>query len=208
MSSVSYESFKKDTAQHVLTVLKDDGVYRHLRVENPSSIEQHYSITTWPGYLCYSGDMGCYVFQRVDDMFTFFRKEPGYINESYWHEKLEAVDRNGDVEEWNQAAFEADVTEVLNAWLADNEDQEPDFIEEQKTKIQWLLDESSEYNAEHYNALLIHKFEPDEGGVEFVDFWEGSGRFMKYTARFIWCCHAIVHAIHLYDQLEAKESSQ
>ena len=28
-----------------------------------------FDIVTWPGYLCYSGDMGCFVFTRLPDMF-------------------------------------------------------------------------------------------------------------------------------------------
>ena len=30
--------------------------------------------------------MGCYVFQRIEDMFAFFRAEPGEIKPGYWQE--------------------------------------------------------------------------------------------------------------------------
>lgn len=51
-------------------------------------------------YLCYTGDMGTYVFQRLTDMFEFFRTDREYkkrnggklaVNLSYWGEKLQAT---------------------------------------------------------------------------------------------------------------------
>ncbi len=202
---MTFEQFQKDTEQHVLTILKDDGLYRHLLVKHPGTVIQHYSITTWPGYLCFSGDMGCFAFTRTKDMFEFFRCTPGKINEPYWHEKLEAVDRHGGSVEWDQEAFEASVNNYLQNWIEDNEDAAPEFIAEQKEKVKSLIEESRDSQSEALAARLIFTFEADEGGIEFVDFWEGG--FQKYTGRFSWCCHAIVHAVALYDAVKIKEGA-
>lgn len=56
--------FPSDIATHRMTVIKDDGVYRHLRFRRPDTNCYSFDILTWPGYLAYVGDMGDYVFQR------------------------------------------------------------------------------------------------------------------------------------------------
>lgn len=201
MKSITFEQFQSDVKNHVLKVKKDDGLYRHLLIQEPGTSCQHYNITTWPGYLCYSGDMGCFVFQRTDDMFSFFRRDVGSINAPYLAEKLESADRRDGYKEWDQEAFEEAVNERLVVWLEDNRDADEDFIAEQKDKVAALINESNEHQAHAVAAL--NNFDEDEGGVDFYDFWESYSD--KYTNRFIWCCHAIVHAIALYDAQKANE---
>ena len=113
--------FAKDTERHVLTVFKDDGVYRHIRMAKPGDSNMRYDIVTWPGYLAYSGNMGDFTFSRVEDMFTFFRPEnPGsvqpYINLSYWSEKITAADKNDGYRQYSGDMFEAAVKERLEEY--------------------------------------------------------------------------------------------
>ena len=70
------------TADHKLTILHNDGLYRHIRFKNPKSIFYWFDLITWPGVLVFKGDMGCYVFSRLDDMFEFFTGPT--INPGYW----------------------------------------------------------------------------------------------------------------------------
>lgn len=67
------EQFKRDVQEHALTILRDDGLYRHLRFKRPGTMTCYFDLVTWPGHLAYVGDMGDYVFTRVEDMLTFFR---------------------------------------------------------------------------------------------------------------------------------------
>jgi hypothetical protein len=84
--------FPDDIAQHQMKVKRNDGLYRHIYFGRPGTGNMSFSITTWPGYLAYTGDMGDYVFCRLDDMFQFFRTDrtPNY---SYWAEKVVAQDK-------------------------------------------------------------------------------------------------------------------
>ena len=66
-----HERFKKDTAEHQMTVLRDDGLYRHLRFRKPGTGIYGFDIVTWPGYLAISGDMGASMFTRLEDMIQF-----------------------------------------------------------------------------------------------------------------------------------------
>lgn len=88
----SKKLFRVDTARHQMTVLRDDGLYRHLRFGNERGVGEYwFELVTWPGALTISGDMGGYTFRRVEDMFTFFRGSRHYsgINPGYWSEKLD-----------------------------------------------------------------------------------------------------------------------
>ncbi len=58
------ERFLGDVKGHVFEIKNDDGLYRNITVKKPDSSIYGYKITTWPGYLCISGDMGTYVFSR------------------------------------------------------------------------------------------------------------------------------------------------
>jgi len=77
-AAYSEESFLRDVAEHAMLLIRDDGVSRHVRFAQPGTGCMHFDLITWPGYLCYTGDMGTYVFQRLTDMFEFFRTDREY----------------------------------------------------------------------------------------------------------------------------------
>lgn len=72
---------------HRMTVLHDDGLYRHLRFANPEFGEYWFELATWPGHLAITGDIGANVFARDTDMIAFFAGA-ARINPSYWSEKI------------------------------------------------------------------------------------------------------------------------
>lgn len=88
--------FQTETATHKMTVLHDDGLYRHLRFAPEKGPSFYwFDLVTWPGTLAFRGDVDGYMFTRVPDMFEFFRmhRTPrnGHleINPGYWSEKVE-----------------------------------------------------------------------------------------------------------------------
>ena len=82
--------FLIDTAFHRSEIIRDDGLYRHLR---SAAARKRPVITTTLspgfGYLTVTGDMGTWTFSRIADMFDFWRTEGG-INTITGLEKLEA----------------------------------------------------------------------------------------------------------------------
>ncbi len=92
----SRERFERDTAEHEMAVLHDDGVYRHVRFQQPGTSCYYYDLVTWPGHLAICGDMGDWTFSRIRDMFEFFagERQAAGINPSYWSQKLRG-DRAG-----------------------------------------------------------------------------------------------------------------
>lgn len=85
------KQFESETTEHRMTVLHDDGVYRHLRFMKPGTGIWHWEIITWPGHLTVAGDIGDgWTFEREHDMLDFFGRNghQSGINPSYWSEKL------------------------------------------------------------------------------------------------------------------------
>jgi len=132
------ERFLKETKNHKMEVLMDNGVYRHLKFTNEGSQVYRFDIHTWPGYLCICQDMGTYVFSRVPDMFEFFNSDINKeyaINPGYWGEKLQAVDGNRNApgyEEFSQEIFEEHVWEEFKQFSEEHEGQ----IEDEREEIQ------------------------------------------------------------------------
>lgn len=190
--------FLKDVAAHEMKVLKDDGAYRHLSFRKPGTYCMGFDLITWPGYLAYTGDMGCYVFTRIEDMFEFFRTDRKrvkegktlYINLSYWGEKCASRDRDG-IKEYSADTFRAEI----QRWL-DEEEASDEVREEVKGAVLSRADDG-EYAAHE----AARDFEHD--GFRFSDFWERD--LTEYTYRFIWCCYALAWGIRKYDESRAPK---
>ncbi|MFD4475860.1 hypothetical protein ACFWPU_07060 [Streptomyces sp. NPDC058471] len=95
----AYADFLRETAEHQLVVLHDDGLYRHLRIQRSGTRMWSWDITTWPGHLATSGDIADgYMFTRLEDMIDFFdisKWNRDYHSDGapsldvrYWAEKL------------------------------------------------------------------------------------------------------------------------
>lgn len=175
------EEFTRNVAGHQMTVLRDDGLYRHLRFSKPTTRNMSFDILTWPGYLAFVGDMGDNVFARIPDMLEFFRGDS--INPRYWAEKVQACDRNG-IEEYRE--------EKAREWV---EERLKDASEKARLAADGItFDEGPD---EVYRQL--RDFDTSELDDEDpFSGWEEAD-FTEYTHHYIWCCFALVWAIKVYD---------
>ena len=189
MRDISEQSFLKDVARHEMTVLRNDGLYRHVRFKRPETGCMRFDLITWPGYLCYTGDMGTFVFSRIADMFQFFRARPSAeerlpINLGYWHEKVDAEDRCDGAYKWSQEKFEKRVREYL-----DEHEASPSVRAQAEHSVIRVPD------GEHESMRAAIDFEHE--GFRFQDWWETNCH--EYTYRFVWCCFALVWGIRQFD---------
>ncbi|MFI8206832.1 hypothetical protein [Streptomyces sp. NPDC085937] len=139
--------FAADTAGHQMTVLHDDGLYRHLLFRDPQHSFYWFELITTPGQLVFSGDGDSYVFRRTTDMFEFFRSgiyRDGSlnINPGYWSEKL--TNSRDAATSYSEKLFEAEVTETLTAV----EDDYPGIA------AAWAEHVASEFNTEYEGEAL------------------------------------------------------
>lgn len=204
--SVTYESFLMDVSQHQVEILKDEGLFRQVRFAQPGSSDMQFDLVTWPGHLCYTGDMGTYVFSRVADMFEFFsRGAPGRIKPDYWGEKVQAADRDG-VLDFDIVRFEKAVKCELIQWLRD--------FAEVTTKAErrelWDAVMTEVLEGEGSPMHCVHQF------THYVNEIVGDFYFQaieardlqKHTDRFIWCCHAITWGVCQYRAQRGENHEQ
>jgi hypothetical protein len=182
----------------------DIGLYRDLVFKRPGTIVNSFRLITVPGLLLYTGDMGTYEFERLPDMFDFFR---GSMDMGYWAEKCEAADRDG-IWEFSRDKFRQYAEECLaeykesdcyRAQVLSNANGPVRFDEtfrqvvaeaENRNDAQTIMEDGN-----FYPFKLVHA--PDIFGF---DNWELD--FNDFTYRFKWCCHAIQWGIKQYDSLK------
>ena len=193
--------FAGDTARHQMTVLHDDGLYRHLFFRPSAHSFYWFELISTPGQLVFSGDGESFVFRRTTDMFEFFRSgvwRDGslHINPGYWAEKL-ASDRDS-VMTYSQKLFNEQVAEELK--------QAEEFYPGVTAAWQEHTDSvlalhSTEYEETAREAL--NDFEYLGSGqtgeaFRFQDTWEWN--FKDFDWWFLWACYGVVAGIRRYDK--------
>lgn len=193
-----YERFKRETSDHTMTILRDEGLYRHLRFRQPRNEVCWFDLITVPGALIFQGDGETFAFRRTEDMFAFFRGPVGRINPDYWSEKL--TSSPGSVTKYSMDAFERQVAGELN-------EAEASFPGVTKA---WAWHIDGEYNTEyeHDAREALHRFRyRPEGALDEFYFVAGEWDLTDYYWWFLWACHAIVWGIAQYDARTAEAVS-
>lgn len=209
------ERFKRDTAEHVMTVLHDDGLYRHLRFAQPDRSGYWFEIVTWPGSLAVRGDIdGRPIFSRLDDMFAFFRSDSGRIHPQYWAEKTDGAGQS--LKEYTEDVL----LDYLEDDLGEYEGEVyPDLLaayDEAKAKFDELPPELQRWK---YSEKPVEPLSPDDirkraqgcaneeeardllAELENAGICSGTWEWdlRGWTWSFLWICHAIVSGIAQYD---------
>ena len=190
--------FLRDVDAHVMHIKQDEGIFRHVRFSQGGSSVYHFAITTWPGYLCISGDMGCFVFARTADMFTFFRGDR--INPQYWAEKIQATNNRSGHRSFSVDLLKQAVADDFERWEFDDEAQKAEAwkaITDEWDGLFYDIEGCSLQDA--MKAVTDWKCPVTE--QMFQDFWEHDVE--DYTFHFMWCCNAIQWAIQRYDAAKA-----
>ena len=180
------EQFAKDTDGFVLTVLHEDGDYRHLRFQRPGERWGSTDIHTWPGGLTTAGDMADgWMFERPLGFFA------GAVNLSYWRENLTPAGRRAS-KEFSITALRESVAEA-----AADFDVPAQFADALAEDIKTLIT-SIEWGHPDTNAALAELddfvFEcEDEDGLDadykFTDAYEMNVEDFGY--HFVWATHVL-----------------
>ena len=200
-----YAEFTERIASHTVTVLRDDGLYRHLRCR-AHGYAYSFDIITWPGYLAYVGDMGSFVFSRLPDMFEFFReKESPLVDRQYFAEKAVAADKHDGIRKFSEERFKVVVKEDFATFTDGWTDEErAELWSEVEDRVLVFLDEG--YSSVMRAALDLTATHEGRTLPVFPELWDTS--MEEYTPRFWWCCYAIPWAVARYDGLKDIESGK
>lgn len=219
MSKITTEAeFLQDVSGHEMQIICDDGFNRHIRFKKSGTTSYQFDLITWQGHLCYTGDMGTYVFARLEDMFEFFRTDREYavrkgkmlgVNLGYWAEKLLATDSNGPHSngaiEFDQEEFKREVLAYLVAWMREHRDE---------TDAAWrrdlwneVIDHVIEADDDEVGKLFalqhfVFHFPPNGPRFRFDSDWLMETDFRSFTWRFQWACHAIAWGVMRYDEVK------
>ena len=220
MSTLTEAEFLRDVAQHQMTIVHEAGELRHIHFGRPGTSLRHFNLTTVPGYLMFTGDMGDWTFTRLRDMFEFFRTEPErygpglHINLGYWSEKLTACDCSGrhpsdGATQFDRKKFAAIVSrqgkDLLREAKADGHDRDvrADMLE----KLRELLsDIDTDDEREAYGLANDWTYRAGSSVYSFSDLWDYD--FKSYARHFVWACYAIAWGIQQYDAAKASADAQ
>ncbi|WP_427019343.1 hypothetical protein ACQCSX_22565 (plasmid) [Pseudarthrobacter sp. P1] len=183
--------FRTETADHVMEVALDQGLYRHLRFRNPGTGFCWFEIITTPGQLTIRGDMGTYVFARTEDMFAFFEGSGGRTKPSYWAEKVQAQDIHSPVLEYSRELF---IEHVLEEFWDSRENLEDAPAVWAEIRDQLLDDVYGPAGDETIAITAAMEF--NVGGFEFYDVTDW--RLKAYNFHYLYSLHAIVDGIRRY----------
>ncbi|MBI0296765.1 hypothetical protein JBE04_20450 [Streptomyces sp. PRKS01-29] len=183
--------FARDTAKHQMTVLHEDGLYRHIRFMNPQYGDvYHFALITWPNHLVIRGDGPNFMFAAYPtaDPFRLFRESShDGINPGYWQQKVIA----GQVKDWSEDKFRTWLTQTA----ATDDARYPGLLDAVGEQILQSDDYNTEYESTARHAVA--SFSHGDYRLPFPHKWEQS--FDDYSWKFLWACHAIVWGIAQYD---------
>lgn len=223
------ERFAGDVAEHRLEVLRDDGLYRHLRFRRENGSWYWFDLVTWPGVLAIRGDMHHQMFARTRDMFEFFRGQRA--NYGYWAEKTPDCGRA--VREYDPDRLRAQVKECLSDYAREHDHRQAEHDAQQarydrtERKQRWPWNRSGPREPDPVSSVeelreLVREHDEDgllehpDGARDLLrelerrhvasDTWEWD--LTEYTYQFRWACHAIPWGIAQYDAARAAARAE
>jgi len=181
---------------YALRVIKDDGLYRHLAVRRPKDSFYSFQIATWPGHIAISGDLGCLVLSREEDMLAFVAGG-GAPDFQYLAQKVQASD--GGTREWSPRLFAEAVKSDYAMHITEtddgaeplpDEDEKSDERKSAEAAIWARIEDVVLDDAEDEHAALgaVQAFETTDFEDEtlpyasslFTDFWDRSLYELKF----------------------------
>lgn len=192
------ERFRLETAGHAMTILHEEGFYRHLRFANPDSGLYGYDLLTWPHGLTFRGDGPNFIFSVFPtlDLFDLFRgSSHGGINPGYWQEKVMA----GQVKDWSEDLF--------RTWVREQAMRLEATVPGISDALRADVLSSDEYNLEFEEVArdAIANFSHKGHTLRFPRAWEVS--FQDWSWEFLWACHGITAGIAQYDAAKAQAAT-
>lgn len=197
MNTITETSFLKQVAGHEMKVHGNNGLYRHVLFKSENNSRYWFEIVTWPGVLVIRGDLGSFMFTRIEDMIDFFNhdnfglpstKSPNF---GYWAEKCVAQDKDG-IREFSLKLFQSNALEAITSAL------ESAFVSGalRKACLEQFQDDVLDihFHSEYEAQVAINDFEFDVEGetIQMTDFYEYKNQ--DYTYSYTWCCYAIAWA--------------
>lgn len=190
-----YASFVQQTKGHQLTSIREDGLYRHLRMHNPEMGSMwSWQVVTVPWFLTTLGDVADgYSFSREEDMLQFFAYAgtgldyysdgAPLIDFRYWAEKLRGG-RSQNVKEFSPLMFIEQVEEDLT-----------NLEEIDAARRARVLDDARDHSGDEHTARSWLD-EAEQRELFGDDTWEWD--LTDFNIHFLFTCWAIHLTVRTY----------
>lgn len=179
-------AFKK----HELKLLCNQELFRSWHLSSPGTSVCYFDITTIPGSLFITGDIGDLILTRESDMISWARKAVGSIE--YFASK---VPNEIQTREYDPEVAKAWIYEMLQ--LDSLEDEGDDVFQllgdsTREALLEIYRDQYWDYGNEYETMLAIH----DSGVLDGCDI----PNLTNYTSNFLWCREALLFFFTKLDQ--------
>lgn len=168
--------------EHAMTIILDQGLYRHLRFRKTSTTEYWFDIITYPGSLVFTGDMGTMVFSRNDDMLEFFHGD--YVNVGYWLEK-EQTRGSENFKEHDADAFKA--WAMQDFWERSRDMPAAAATAWWQSLVDNLLGRNAYWSTEYREAVEQGLTEINDQHPMYEDIWDNSWSRWRHQAELGLC---------------------
>ncbi len=209
--------FEKDIADHELEVIVDSGVNRILEFRNKNgSSNQFFIVMQAKGRICFTGDMGEFVFTNHDaDMLAWFH---GNMSLSYVAEKC----RTGGTRKFNEDSAKESIKMMVDDFCTDYiydysesgcDDEDDDNFEvalanwQQSLYDEVLDDLDFESEEAFYRTAYSLSVRVDDSMKFEIDACDGIG-CMEYTGHFKWCVAAMNKVADLYFSMDKENDCE
>lgn len=202
------ERFASEADGATMTVVKDDGVHRHLSFQFPKASWGPCEVVTWPGALTLRGGLGCWSFTRVEDMFEFFRPSRNVtrVNPTYWVQKL-VPGSGSEVKEYDEDRARAYVRQAVAEAGKRYEHITPEYADD------WLFSDwcGADYSTEAGLMRTLGRFEGradadrstssllNDGAASEFAFPVHEWDLYRYSDWFLLACVVLPWTIEQYD---------
>jgi hypothetical protein len=168
---------KKDLSEHQVTMRLNNGLWRSWRCQRPGSWVYGFDVTTGPGWIMVTGDMGTCVWERTADMIDW--AEASINSLSYFAEK---VPREIKIKEYDPDKAKAWLLGEIVDYFNDHCGSDDHGGMDDKQWTHW------------HRLLTLYRHEDPSDQMEFAQAIHKSGvadgsdwpNFYNYTYHFLW----------------------
>lgn len=172
----------KALAEHVITERMRSGVYRSWRCQKPGTWTYGFDITTYPGTIVITGDIGDLIVQRVYDMLPWCRSS---VNDAqYFASKVPHAIQTKEFSD-----------NELRRWIKDELKDKETKAEHKKILKEAVLHLDDSHGSEWWHERLY-------------DVWIGNDPpgWKDYTRNFLWCRDAIRWFVMKHDEPDLNKA--
>ncbi|OOF58290.1 hypothetical protein [Rodentibacter genomosp. 2] len=194
MTDTFRPQFLESIQKHQLTVIENSENVKIFRFADPNTISLSCTIIYAANTCTITGDMGHFLFGRVQNAYNFFLNNPAVFSFGYVSEKVLAQDTSVGLYYFDGDLAEKSIKEIISDYREETDEERNleklNLLENTLQNVDWSKQfEVDSWFYNNANGELSHLFDDTY-----------TGKFERLTNYFIWCVQAIIYATRLFEQ--------